>query len=103
MKRKKIESGRGLKEALKKCELCDKEGRIEHAGGLFCSKEHIRIYDKKWKEAEKRMKTIKTCSICGKSIGKSRWTMVDCRIKDNSDAFTPHRFCSEKCWDKWGA
>jgi len=90
-----------LKKDLEKCELCNKKGKIKHAGGLFCSEEHVRLYGKKWEEAEKRMNTIKKCSVCGKPVGDSNWTIIDCRIKDIKDSFTPHRFCSEECFEKW--
>lgn len=92
-----------LKEDLEKCELCGKKGRIKHAGGLFCSEEHVKLYDKKWKDAEKRMKKIKNCSICGKPVGRGKLTLIDCRIKRIDDAFTPYVFCSEKCFELWGA
>jgi hypothetical protein len=61
----------------------------------------VKLFDQKWNESEKEMKKIKTCSICGKPIGKSKWTMTDCRVKKVGDKFIPHRFCSEKCWEEW--
>jgi len=92
-----------MKELFEKCELCNKNGTIKHAGGLFCSEEHAGLYDKKWKDAKERMKEIKTCSVCGKPVsGKSRWTIIDTSVKSISGSFRPYRFCSEKCWEEWG-
>ena len=91
-----------LKKDFEKCELCDRKGKIRHAGGLFCSEEHVRLFNEKWEEAEKRMNTIKKCSVCGKPVGDSKWKITDCRIKDIKDSFTPHRFCCEECFEKWG-
>jgi len=106
MERKKAKLGEcasGLRREMEKCELCGRKGKIRHAGGLFCSKEHVSLFDEKWQDAEMRMKAIETCSRCGKPVGGSKWTMVDCSIRKIGDAFTPHRFCSEKCWEQWGA
>jgi hypothetical protein len=96
-------SAKGFRNMVAKCELCNKKGIISRRGLRFCGKEHEKLHGKKWPDAEKRMKAIKACSICGKPVGKSKWTMVDYRINNISDGFTPHRFCSKKCWDKWGA
>jgi hypothetical protein len=85
----------------KRCPLCEKEGKIIHEGWRFCSKEHVKLFDQKWNETQKEMKKIKTCSICGKPIGKSKWNMTDCNVKRVTDDFKVYRFCSQRCWDEW--
>ena len=102
MKRKESKFGKQLIRNLEKCELCNKKGRIKHKGSLFCSEEHVRLFEIKWNEAEERMKKIKACSICRKPVRGGKKTLIDCSIKKIGDAFMPYVFCSEKCFELWG-
>lgn len=100
-KSRRANSYEKVRRYLEKCELCNKKGKIEYHGSLFCGDEHLKLYKKKWRSAQERMKRITKCSICGKPVGKNSRIMVDCRIKKNNDRFTPHRFCSQKCFESW--
>jgi len=100
-KDKSEKSKKAIQRILDRCQLCKKKGRIERGAFLFCCQGHADLYDKKIKDAEKRMKKFKTCSFCGEPAGKGKTTLIDCRIKRISDAFRPYVFCNEKCFDKW--
>jgi hypothetical protein len=90
-----------IRKAMEKCELCNKKGKIEHVDALFCSEEHVKLFDRKWKDAEKRMNAITTCSTCGKRVGKNVKLLTDCRIKNLTGDFTPHKFCNNRCFESW--
>ena len=89
---------------LEKCGICGRKGKkIPYEAMYFCSEAHVNLHKEKSKTAEQEMKTLRACSVCGKPVKKARWTMIDCSIRKTGDEYTPLKFCSEKCFDNWGA
>ncbi|MCX6814300.1 MAG: hypothetical protein NTY20_01450 [Candidatus Aenigmarchaeota archaeon] len=93
-----------IENELENCAICGRKGdKIPYEAWHFCSQEHVKLYKEKTKVAERKMKMLRTCSTCGRPLKKTRWTMIDCSIRKIGDEFVPLKFCSEKCFDNWGA
>jgi hypothetical protein len=83
------------------CGICGMRGqKIPHEGSHFCSEEHVRLFDRKMKEADMRIDLIENCSICGKPVENSKWSNVNTSVNVDED-FKAFRFCSESCFEQW--